>query len=214
MSVHSNIMIDLETLGTFMNAPIITIGACYFDINTGEIGDTFYQRIDIAEAMRFGRADPETFRWWLKQESAAQAELAEKGRSASDVLTEFSDFYRKSHDGKVWGNGPTFDITILEYAYDRVLGQKAPWPFWNIRDVRTIVQAAEGIVKRPSNFTKGGVAHNALDDCIFQVGYVSQMWRALRGIAEDLTATRPYSREELQEAATPARKPLFDDLGI
>lgn len=189
MSTRENIMIDLETLGTFMNAPIVTIGACYFDPMTGEIGDKFYERIDIAEAMRFGRADPETIRWWLTQDPAAQAELAKPGRPIIDVLDDLAAFYKRSNDGKVWGNGPTFDITMLEYQYDRVLSQKAPWMFWNIRDVRTIVHLAEGIEKRPATFTRGGTAHNALDDCIFQVGYVSKMWRALRGataIADDL----------------------------
>ena len=43
MSTFSDLMLDLETLGTFMNAPIITVGACFFDIRTGEIGETFYR---------------------------------------------------------------------------------------------------------------------------------------------------------------------------
>lgn len=181
MSTKHNIMIDLETLGTFMNAPVVTIGACFFDPMTGEIGDKFYERIDLSEAMRFGRADPETIRWWLKQEAEAQRELAKPGKKADEVLNALASFYRRSNDGKVWGNGASYDITLLEYQYDRVLGQKAPWAFWNIRDVRTVVHLAEGLVKKPAAFTKGGTAHNALDDCIFQVGYVSKMWQALRG---------------------------------
>lgn len=211
MSTFSDLMLDLETLGTFMNAPIITVGACFFDIRTGEIGETFYRRIDIAEAMRYGKADPETLRWWLKQDPAAQGELVKTGDSAEAVLNDLTSFYKKGHDAKVWGNGPTFDCTILEYAYDRVLGQKTPWPFWNIRDVRTVVQLAEGLVKRPANFTKDKVAHNALDDCIFQVGYVSKMYRALRGMGDDHAATTAISREEIEAAKSPA---IFDDLGI
>ena len=190
MSTFSDLMLDLETLGTFMNAPIITVGACFFDIRTGEIGETFYRRIDIAEAMRYGKADPETLRWWLKQDPAAQMELAKKGRGALDVLVDLKDFYNKGHDAKLWCNGPGFDATILDYAYDRVCGQKAPWPFWNVRDCRTVCQLAEGLVKKPAAFTRDAVAHNALDDCIFQVGYVSKMWRALRGQGE-VSATAP-----------------------
>lgn len=183
MTTRENIMIDIETLGTFMNAPVVTIGACFFDPITGEIGDKFYERIDIAEAMHFGKADAETIRWWLKQDPAAQAELAKQGRKAADVLNKLTAFYRMSRDGKVWGNGPSFDITLLDYQYDRVLNQKTPWKFWNVRDVRTVVQLAEGLVKKPAAFSKDGTAHNALDDCIFQVGYVSKMWQALRGKA-------------------------------
>lgn len=181
MTTKQNMMIDLETLGTFMNAPVITIGACFFDLSSGEIGATFYRKIDIADAMRFGTADAETIRWWLRQDPAAQKELADAKEPMAKVLKDLSAFYNSGNDAKVWGNGPTFDITILDYAYWKCLGEKAPWPFWNVRDVRTVVQLAEGLEKKPAAFTKNGVAHNALDDCKFQVGYVSKMYRALRG---------------------------------
>lgn len=185
MTTKQHLMIDLETLGTFMNAPVVTIGACFFDPLTGEIGDKFYEKIDIAEAMKYGTADAETIRWWLTQDPAAQKELASAKSGMVDVLTRLSTFYNSGNDAKVWSNGPSFDTSILDYAYYKCLGQKAPWPFWNVRDVRTVVQLAEGLVKKPAAFTKGGVAHNALDDCIFQVGYVSKMWQALRGVPAD-----------------------------
>lgn len=181
MTTKSNVMIDLETLGTFMNAPVITIGACFFDLASGEIGETFYRKIDIADAMRFGTADAETIRWWLRQDPSAQKELADAKEPMAKVLKDLSAFYNSGNDAKVWGNGPTFDVTILDYAYWKCLGEKAPWPFWNVRDVRTIVHLAEGLEKKPAAFTKNGVAHNALDDCKFQVAYVSKMYRALRG---------------------------------
>lgn len=181
MTTKKNMMIDLETLGTFMNAPVVTIGACFFDPMTGEIGDKFYRKIDMVDSMRFGSASGDTLRWWLKQDPAAQAELANGNDALSAVLIDLGLFYNTGHDAAVWGNGPTFDITILDYAYHKCLGKTAPWAFWNVRDVRTVVQLAEGLVKKPAAFTKGGVAHNALDDCIFQVGYVSKMWQALRG---------------------------------
>lgn len=181
MTIKKHMMKDLETLGTFMNAPIVTIGACFFDPLTGEIGDKFYRKIDMADAMKFGTVDPETLRWWFKQDPAAQKELTSGDSKLSDALRDLASFYNTGNDAVVWSNGPSFDTTILDYAYWKCLGQKAPWPFWNVRDVRTVVQLAEGLVKKPAAFTKGGVAHNALDDCIFQVGYVSKMWQALRG---------------------------------
>jgi hypothetical protein len=176
----SNFMIDLETLGTFMNAPVVTVGAAFFDPMTGEIGAKFYEKIDIADAMKYGTADAETIRWWLTQAPEAQKELASAKSAMADVLNALTAFYNTGRDAKVWANGPSFDVTILDYAYWKCLGKKAPWPFWNVRDVRTVVQLAEGLVKKPAAFTKG-TAHNALDDCIFQIGYVSKMFAALRG---------------------------------
>lgn len=198
MSTKRNCMVDIETLGTFMNAPVVTIGACFFDPMTGEIGAKFYRKIDMVDAMRFGGADAETIKWWLKQEAAAQKELVTGTAKLADALTDFAAFFNKGADASIWGNGPTFDITILEYAYHKCLGEKAPWPFWNVRDVRTVVQLAEGLVKKPATFTKNAVAHNALDDCIFQVGYVSKMWQALRGAGEaPINVPAPSENDDL-----------------
>lgn len=206
-------MIDIETLGTFMNAPVVTIGACFFDPMTGEIGKKFYAKIDVKDALRFGVLDPETLVWWLGQEKDAQKELTSGKALLAETLKELSVFYNSGHDAAIWGNGPTFDITILEYAYHKALGQKAPWPFWNVRDVRTVVQLAQGIVKKPANFTKDKVAHNAIDDCVFQVGYVSKMFQALRGKGND--PVDPHE-DAVGAEPPPAPKKILDDdfLGI
>jgi len=202
MSVRKNLMVDIETMGRRPNAPIVTIGACFFDPMTGEIGKDLYVKIDLVDAMRFGAADGDTLKWWLKQDRAAQKELTSGESTLADALTALMTLYNTGDDASVWGNGPTFDITILEYAFMRCLNKEAPWPFWNVRDVRTVVQLAQGLVKKPPAFTKDAVAHNALDDCIFQIGYVSKMWQALRGQTGSPTA--------------PAAKAvdLDDDLGI
>lgn len=191
MTTKRNLMIDLETLGTFFNAPVVTIGACFFDPMTGETGDEFYAKIDMVDAMKYGSASGDTLRWWLTQDAAAQKELTSGRVPLSTALSDLSAFYNKGKDAKVWGNGPTFDCTILEYAYHKCRGEQAPWPFWNVRDVRTVVQLAEGLVKKPAAFTKDAVAHNAIDDCKFQVAYVSKMWKALRGVEP---AKKPVSK--------------------
>lgn len=181
MTTKKHQMYDIESMGTRPNAPILSIGACAFDPMTGEIGEKFYRRVDFADAMRYGVADPDTMKWWLKQSDEARAEIVKPGDPLADVLTDLAAFYNRGNDACMWSNGPGFDAVILEYGYHKALGQKAPWPFWNARDVRTVVELAQGLVKKPAAFTKNAVAHNALDDCIFQVGYVSKMWQALRG---------------------------------
>lgn len=195
MTTKKNVMFDCETMGTRPNAPVLSVGGCFFDPMTGEIGDKFYASVDLVDAMSFGSADPETMRWWLRQSDEARAEITKKGGKLADVLNELAAFYNKGHDAAVWANGPGFDTAILDYAYHKCLWKTAPWPFWNVRDVRTVVQLAEGLVKKPAAFTKGGVAHNALDDCIFQVGYVSKMWQALRG-KSPAASTKPAPVED------------------
>lgn len=38
----NNLMIDLETMGKKPNAPVVSIGAVFFDPQSGEIGPEFY----------------------------------------------------------------------------------------------------------------------------------------------------------------------------
>lgn len=76
---------------------------------------------------------------------------------------------------KPWGNGSTFDITILE-AWFNAVGVRCPWKFWNVRDVRTAVDLL-GI--NPKEFTRDGTYHNALDDCLHQIKYLTSGTKTL-----------------------------------
>ena len=174
-----HLMVDLETLGTAPNAPVVAIGAVYFDPDTGTLGETFDAAIDIADAMRFGRASGDTIRWWLGQGDAARQKVVRGKHPAPLVFEKFYEFCLKHGDQvKPWGNGSSFDITILEYAFGRIIEKPAPWKFWNVRDCRTIKELAEGIV--PFNGKLEGTAHTALDDAKHQAAWVSVYWQGLR----------------------------------
>ncbi|MFM9673750.1 3'-5' exonuclease, partial [Streptomyces galilaeus] len=71
----NHVMLDLETMGQGNNAAIVAIGAVFFEPTTGEIGDTFYRKIDLESAAQYGEIDPNTVLWWLKQSDAARAEI-------------------------------------------------------------------------------------------------------------------------------------------
>lgn len=210
MTTLNHLMVDLETMGTRPNAPIVSIGAVFFDPNTGEIGPEFYRGIDIQDSFRYAVADGGTVKWWMKQSDAARASAIEGGATMADALAELAEFYGRGRNAQVWANGPSFDIVILEYAYHRALAQTAPWDFWNARCVRTIVELAKGKVERPKEFTRGGTAHNALDDAIFQAKYVSDMWRAIKGVTGP-EATRPVDFSKLTR---PDKSEPDDLLGI
>jgi len=172
----NHVMIDLETLGTKPNSVFIALGACQFEPSTGELGHSIYQRIDWNSAMQSELVvDADTIKWWMRQSDAARLELIEEGDQLNCALDVFKDWL--TNNCKVWGNGATFDISILEHAYKH----NAPWKYWNVRDVRTVVDLAHGIVEKDDiNFD--GTAHNALDDATHQAKYVSAMWQALKGI--------------------------------
>ena len=172
--VAQDVMIDLETVGNDYNGIFTNIGACVFNPKTGEIGDTFYKVITWESSVEAGRTfTPDTLKWWMTQSEEARKEIVAEGEPLEEVLKDFAKWLPE--DPIVWGNGSNFDIGKLETAYGYY---NIPWKFWAIRDVRTVVWLAKGLVdKRDIPFE--GVEHNALDDAIHQAKFVSKMVQAI-----------------------------------
>lgn len=176
-----HLMIDLETLGTAHHAPILSIGAVFFDPDTGALGPEFYQAVDVSSAFDFGRPEGETFRWWMHQPDAARMAVLAGIASLPDVLTAFRLFCGKAPI--VWGNGATFDITVLEYAYQTATGTAPPWSFRDVRDCRTLKDVGAPLGVETSMPERWGTKHHALDDARWQAKWVSEIWRKLRALA-------------------------------
>lgn len=160
-----DLMIDIETAGKKAGCAVLSIGAVYFDRN-GNIGERFYASMGF-NAMSYGECDPDTMKWWSEQSEEARAAAFGGTQDPVKVAKEFASFIW--HDAKPWGNGSVFDITILE-AWFEAVGVKCPWKFWNVRDVRTAVDLL-GV--NPKDFPRLGTHHNALDDCLHQIKYMT-----------------------------------------
>ena len=175
--VWNHLSVDLETMGTNTNAPIVVIGAVFFDPETGEIGPVFYIVISLTDAMNTGAVpDGGTIEWWLKQSSEARAAILTDQVKMKDALLRFREFVNEHSDEKfvqVWGNGATFDNAILRTSYER-LDIPCPWHYSNDRDVRTIVEMGKITdFNARSVIPFEGVRHNALDDALHQAKYVT-----------------------------------------
>jgi len=171
----NHVMIDLETMGITPDSAVVSIGAVVFDPRFNHVSSkTFYRELDWSDQRRL--TDPETRKWWSTNTPLAQTALNGL-EELTDTLTELAVWLPK--DAKVWGNGATFDIGILENAY-RQHAIDIPWKFWNIRDCRTVKDMYES---SRGGFSKksGGILHHALDDAIFQAQYICDMWKALLG---------------------------------
>ncbi|EIN8182457.1 3'-5' exoribonuclease, partial [Escherichia coli] len=68
-----HLMIDLKTMGKNPDAPIISIGAIFFDPQTGDMGPEFSKTIDLETAG--GVIDRDTIKRWLKQSREAQSAI-------------------------------------------------------------------------------------------------------------------------------------------
>lgn len=172
--MNDHFSIDLETLGTRYNAPVISIGVVQFDPDTGKLGATFYREIDIDSAIKAGKVSGSTLAWWAQQTDKARRVFGDKNKvSLATALDELSTWLRgMAVTPKVWGNGAGFDITILEHAYENgCVGLKEAWHYTNVRDMRTLVEAARlGDAEWPK---REGVHHNALDDATYQAKVIS-----------------------------------------
>lgn len=110
----NNLMIDLESMGKKPNAPIVSIGAVFFDPQSGELGQEFYTAVNLESAMEQGAVpDGDTILWWLRQSSEARSAICvDDAMPISSALSELSHFINRHSDNpkylKVWGNGATF----------------------------------------------------------------------------------------------------------
>ena len=169
-------MIDMETLGNGKHAAVIQIGACYFDRNTGEIGQTFDMNIDAESAVRSGaEMDAATVYWWLSQSKEAIDSVIAQPRIDTTLAFEALNEFLK--DAKTIWSHATFDFVILTETLKR-LQIKPSFRYTVARDIRTLVDLAKITFSKTK---REGLHHNGLDDCKHQVKYCVEAMNKIKG---------------------------------
>ncbi len=169
MENYTNLMVDLETLGTAPGCVIMSIGAVGFNSN-GVSSETFYAEINTADAMSSGALfiDESTKAWWDKQEDRDILTRCEQGGMKLITAVMAFNQFAASVCGEgftVWGNGASFDEPILREAMKSV-GVDPSWKYWSSMCFRTLnfLGHKAGVPLGSKNATK----HNALSDAIHQ----------------------------------------------
>lgn len=175
MAMH--VMVDLETLGVDPDSVILTLGAVKFDPYTAiEPTDHLYLKLDVEQQVEMGReVNEDTVEWWGRQDPAAQEEaFSTEGRvSVEQALRDLNRFVVGAD--AIWAQGSVFDIGMLENLY-RMAGQPIPWPFWTVRDSRTLLGLVNYNVREALKQTG---LHNSLQDSIFQAKAVQRVFSDL-----------------------------------
>lgn len=174
MTVWNQLMVDVECMGTTSEAALMSIGAAFFNLETYEVGPSFCMPIHLATSVSLGmKMEPATVLWWLRQSDAARRGITFGLNDITKVLREFKEFYVSNcrpQDTRTWANSARFDLGILETAY-RLAGVDVPWR-WNLETCfRTVRGLNPHIIYDPAT-QKQGVAHDAVDDAIFQIGHL------------------------------------------
>lgn len=166
----SDLMIDLETLGTSPDAVILTIGAQGFDPFSDRFTDvTFYKRVTV-ESQPNRKVDEGTLEWWSKQSVDAQEEAMGDGPDRVPLKQALEELSKIAFQHKrIWANGICFDITMLENAMveNEV---SCPWKFWQVCDARTVYKLGKA-----GTASGTGNTHNALEDCVNQIDMLQKV---------------------------------------
>ncbi|HEX04752.1 MAG TPA: 3'-5' exoribonuclease [Bacteroidetes bacterium] len=169
---NMELMIDVESFGTVVGAPVVTIGAVLFDPYKCDSSQLMVDRslsirIDISDSIKYSLmgdnpADAgKTLRWWFEQSDAAiKALVGDDAISMQEALIKLSrychergtfvndEFFPGLSDlprtSRYWAKDPDFDMRLMQHFYDHsdLRGAKQPWDFWSCRSVRTIQDLA------------------------------------------------------------------------
>jgi len=154
-------MVDLEGLGTGPETTILTIAAQEFDpLERGRLGRDFYVRVSL-ESQEGRSIEQGTIDWWATQPDIVKQEaFSEEDRvSLQEALQGLHRIMW--HAKRVWAQGPTYDMNILEHAY-KSLHMPLPWKYYSVRDSRTVFSLAPNLQTYPAS-------HHALEDCRRQI---------------------------------------------
>lgn len=172
MEPATHVMIDIETVGTAPGSAIVQIGACTVGgsgLVPGYIASNFCCGASLESCKAVGLTTSEdTLAWWAKQDNDLRAHVFGSSTDIKDAL-ETLYLWIKGLPGTVivWGNGASFDITLLECAY-KACGIAIPWHYRNVRCYRTLT----ALFRLPA-FAAAGISanikqHDALADATYQ----------------------------------------------
>lgn len=167
-------MIDIETLGTNPGCVILSAAAVRFDVETGEIGETFYQKANLKSSLDVNGfvIEADTLEWWMSQnKESLDAAFKYSSASINTLLCDLTAFIygTRSLNQKenifLWGHGAKFDLGILEAAY-RKLNLSIPWKYKEEMCFRTVKRCFyEHILEIEFIGTK----HHPTFDCLHQI---------------------------------------------
>ena len=185
-----DIMVDIETLGKSDNTTVIQIGACCFNIETGEIYGEFNELADISK-IKDMPVDGDTMCWWMKNKDTLEKILksgCDNQLTQKDMFERFAYWVDKLiHSvGKenvfLWGNGILFDNRLIKSKMEQY-GITYPIFYRNDRDMRTIVELAALRTGCKSenefksiHYDPSLTAHDGFDDCKNQINILSKAW--------------------------------------
>jgi hypothetical protein len=174
--MSTDLMIDIETLGTANNAHVLSIGMVWFDMNHPDEDLIELPLINVDMNQPQSCIDGSTVQWWMKQGPEARQVFADTVVRTPLSTTACAVMDQTELAERIWAKDPDFDCVILANFVSNYLSRSIKWPFWKNRSVRTILDNAPAA--RSVRFE--GVQHNALADAVHQAKQMQAAFQSLR----------------------------------
>ena len=160
----NHLAIDCESLSLAPNAHLLSIGAQFFDPDTGAMGASFYVEIDAKYAQPDADVSASTAAWWVNQPTGV---MPQGDVMIGDAIRRFVAFIDENvsafSDLNIYQQGDR-DAMWLSHAGDQQ-GVTMPWRYNKVFCARTLAVHHRNWSADFVEFQ--GVAHNALDDARF-----------------------------------------------
>jgi len=175
----NDLMIDLETLDTSPYCVILTIGIVRFDPYGQGIAEGWTLKPTIEDQTeKYNRIICDsTIQWWSQQNPAALDEAFDERdrlpfKDCMEILYKIG-WNRRA----VWSHGAPFDIVACETGMRQTSERPnpIPWPFYTVRDTRTLYEIADVKLKDGGHVT----THKAVEDAERQAIVVQEAYKKL-----------------------------------
>jgi DNA polymerase III epsilon subunit-like protein len=175
--MYTDIMIDIETLGTEPGSIITSIAAVPFNRN-GEMGKAFYMNIDIQSSIDAGLTiNAETLKFWMEQRHETFNKMLRNTLPVKSVLNEFH-LWLDQYTAFFWGNSASFDVGLIKTAAKKLaLDFNTVLPYRGERCYRTLMsEFGRYIVWAIKDELK---AYDPIYDCMYQIEHLCKLFKYL-----------------------------------
>jgi hypothetical protein len=177
-------VIDIETLSSEPNAAVIGIGVAIIVDGKRSPDDDLEILIDPQSARIHGVIDPDTILWWLEQPTMKRAwsgtfTTAQAIDGFYAWLESMAERHQRPID-RVWGNAPTFDLSILRAMW-RSQFKNWPFPFRGERCFRTALWMAQDLFGSvvEKRYADAENRHMPLADAIVEAESIIQIYESM-----------------------------------
>lgn len=183
-----HLIFDWETVDDKPTSAVASVAFIVFDpteiVSFEELVQNALRiKFDLSEQYKMGRTwGISTVNWWKEEEQKEAYEHVIKPSMDDVSITRLYELltnylnekgYKPNVGEKIWTRGNEFDPPIMNNIFE-MMGWELPYPWWNIRDVRTEVDAITqywdpnhagyGYVKN-FPYPEGFVKHKEEHDC-------------------------------------------------